>query len=337
MADRYEVDVLTGSETEEWDRFVRGTPQFTPFATAAWQRIAAESLGNKEWRLFGCRKNGNLVAGCGGFALRKLGMDLVLPPLLTGYPGFYVTVPEASRRCAVTDEILRSVAALEEGVRKACAVAWFVHHPSLPDLRPFPWNGWETIPRYTFRMEIGPPDEMQGDFRHNLRKQIGKAEKEGVVVKRAERIDDVARMWAASYGRHDEPPPLPPETLAAWFRGLAAEGIARAYVAEGADGKVHAFRAVVLGEGDAYDWVAGSDPDLVSQGATPYLVWRILADLRGEFTSFDMMGANTPTIAAFKAGFGGALVPYMETRWYRSPAARGMMEGKKALGKIFGR
>lgn len=336
MADRYEVDIVTENETDEWGAFVRATPEYTPFASGAWRRIASEVLG-KEWRLFGCRKNGNMVAGCGGFAARKLGMDLLLPPLLTGYSGFFVARPDMTRRCAVIDEVHRAAAALEEGVRKACAVAWLVHHPALSDLRPFAWNGWETIPRYTFRMEIGAPDEALDGFRHNLRKQIKKAEKEGVVVKRTESIEAVVPMWAASYGRHDEPPPLPPETLAAWFRKLAAEGIARAYVAEGEDGAVHAFRVVVLGDGTAYDWVAGSDPALVSRGATPYLVWRILADLREGFASFDMMGANTPTIAAFKAGFGGELVPYMETRWYGSAAVRGMVEGKRALGKLFGR
>jgi len=34
MADRYEVDVLAAKDADEWDRFVRSTPQFTPFSTS---------------------------------------------------------------------------------------------------------------------------------------------------------------------------------------------------------------------------------------------------------------------------------------------------------------
>ena len=338
MAARYEIEILGENDGAAWDKLVRSTPQHTLFGLSAWRESYTRLLG-KEWRVYGCLKNGNLVAGCAALRVRRGGMEFLLPPLLTGYPGFFVQEAEgATRHYARIKETTERVSHLEEAVRKSSAVARFVHHPSLVDLRPFAWNGWETVPRYTFRINLVPREEMLASFRHDLRKSVRKGEENGLVVKRADDIERVAGMWASSYGRHGEPPPIPVETLAAWYRRLAGEGTARAYVAEGPDGRAHAFRIALVGEGGAFDWVAGSDPALLSKGGTPWLLTRIMDDLRAEgFDSFDLMGANTPTIASFKTGFGGELVPYGETGWCRSFLAKGLVEGKNFMRRLLPR
>ena len=330
MADRYETTVLSGDELEEWDLLVRRTPQGTLFSSTRWFRTLGEML-EKDWRVLGCFKNANLIGGAISLSIRKYGLDLFLPPLLTGYPGIHYLPPEGSRACERVEEVLRRVEAIEKGVREMHAMAWLVHAPAMAELRPFVWNKWECVPRYTFVLKLVDREAMKGNLKHSLRKQIRKAEEKGLAVRAAGDVGRVVELYERSYGRRGTPAPVEPGLLARWYGRLAQEGTARAYVVEDDAGAAHAFRIVLVDGPTAFDWIAGSDPDHLSEGGTPYLLWKVIETLAGDCETFDFMGANIRSIASFKTGFGGDLVPYWETRRFRSPWVRSLFSLKEAM------
>jgi len=332
VADRFETAFLEEDAFAEWDRLVERSPEGTVFQTARWFRILGDAL-EKEWRVLGCFKNGNLVGGCAGLLSRRAGLELWLPPMLTGYAGPVLGEPDQKRLCERNDETLRRGAAIEEALRRRFALAWMVHHPAAPDLRPYVWSGWEMIPRYTFLLRSAPAEKMRGALKHSLRKQIKKAERAGLRARPLEDLSGVAGLYAASYRRHGEPPPVSPEAIARWFARLSGEGAARAWAAEGEDGAPHAFLIAILDGDRAYHWVAGSDTDRIKEGGMPFLLWKTTEELAGVVSSIDMMGANTPTIAGFKTGFGGELVPYWETKRFRSPFVRALFRARERFGR----
>ncbi|MBN1824791.1 MAG: GNAT family N-acetyltransferase [Candidatus Eisenbacteria bacterium] len=332
MADRYEAEILDRSDLDGWDRLVGHASGGTLFNTGRWFRILGETLG-KDWLVIGCRKNGVLVGGCAGATTRRAGLDLFLPPPLTAYAGMVLADPESEKACEGTEDTLRRASVLESALRLRFALSWTVHHPSTPDLRPFVWNGWESIPRYTYLLPLRADGDLWSGLKSSLRNKIRKAEKAGIRARRAEDLSGAIRFYADSYEKHGASPPIPPERLLAWFDGLRREGIARGYLAEDERGEPLAFRIALVDGERAYDWVAGADTARLSDGATPLLYWKEIEDLRADREFLDMMGANTPTIAGFKSGFGGDLVPYWETRRFRSPLVRALFRARGRFGR----
>lgn len=330
--DRYVCEPLGESSYGDWDEFVRHSPQGTVFNTTVWYRVLHEVLG-KAWVLYGCHKNGALCGGCILVRSRKGGIDLLLPPLFTPYQGLVLRPRISPRTSAEVEDTLRIVTHIESEIRRRSAMAVLIHHPTMIELRPFVWSRWDTIPRYTFRLHLDPSPEAFACLRYDVRSRIRRAQDAGLSVRTVDDISDHAPLYAASYDRHGQRPPVPAHVLTQWFRRLHDEGIARAFAAFDSLGRTHAFRIIIKDGPVAYDWVAGADTSLIKQGAPSLLVWRITEELSRDCEFLDFMGANTPSIAAFKAGFGAPLTMYWETRMFRFSFLRALLSLKKWVSR----
>jgi hypothetical protein len=101
---------------------------------------------------------------------------------------------------------------------------------------------------------------------------------------------------------------------------LLHRGIATAYAAvQKNSGKTEAG-IVTLSEGDtAYYWLAGSRPG----PSMTVLLGKLCERLYEEgFSTLDLVGANTPSIAEFKRRFGSTLVPYHHAERVLRPELR---------------
>ena len=67
-----------------------------------------------------------------------------------------------------------------------------------------------------------------------------------------------------------------------------------------------------------FAWISGSLPEKNSSGAFSLLFWDAVRRYGKTHEKLDMVGANIPSIAFFKKGFGGDLTPYYFTEHYRS-------------------
>ena len=79
---------------------------------------------------------------------------------------------------------------------------------------------------------------------------------------------------------------------------------------------------IVLGHDTrhAYELLAGATDDGLKIGASVHAAQKALERLRAEgiVETFDFAGANIGSIAHFKRGFGGRLVPYYAVSWARN-------------------
>jgi len=312
MATRLEAAFLEGNDLAAWDALVDRSAHATVFQSARWTSALAEAFGRRG-RVLGVFRNGVLVGGVPIYERRVAGLVMTNPPVVAGYAGALVDLPEYERAGRAISESEQILEALVSGVRERFHYARFTHAPALVDARPFQWAGWRVTPRYTYRIAPRDAEEMLASFEHNARKKIRRAEEAGLVVLRVEKTAELVSAYAASYRRHHSPPPVPEAVLSALADRLLREGIAHAYVVRGTDGADHAFQIQIADPRASYAWIAGTAPEHMAEGGFSLMLWRILRDTSQANVVFDFMGANTPTIARFKRAFGGDLQPYSET------------------------
>ena len=271
-----------------------------------------------------------------------MGVKKATTPALTPYGGFLFAPPSATRAAQEEGKRHAIAAQLIERLEKDFHYVLLRHPPALQDVRPFRWAGWSAEVRYTYVVplqdadRIGEADgvgEMEAAWtncEHSIRKQINKAERQGIEVVVGEEADGVGsflRLQDRSFARQKVAPPLSRDRMRDFYERLRARGLCRLYVAEDSSGRPLSARIVIPGFDTAYDWVAGADPDYYATGATPFLVWTILKEMSETHSYFDFSGANLPSVAKFKRGFGGELRSCYVTEKYSSMLSKALVRG----------
>ncbi|MDH3602287.1 MAG: GNAT family N-acetyltransferase [Candidatus Tectomicrobia bacterium] len=161
----------------------------------------------------------------------------------------------------------------------------------------------------------------------NLRRNIKKAEKSGVSFERtnavADCINHVSLMDASIKRQRERGEAIPTYHALAWVNALVEQGAADLFqVRQG--NKVLSSLLILLSARGAYYQSAGTAPEGMACGASPFLVYRVIEFLRQQgFDEFNLGGA-TPSSSGlyrFKTAFGGyerhveAADVYVGTRW----------------------
>lgn len=189
--------------------------------------------------------------------------------------------------------------------------AWPGPLPTLP--------GWSVRERETAVLATGDLDSVLSAYSSSARRTFRKHEDAFVCEERSEQaasgssvesaIHAVVALVAEAYQRHGRTiPGGAPSRLADLAQLMVGCGRARVYTARNrTEGRVDAG-IVALHRGEtAWYWLSGSVPG----PAMTVLVAHVAADLAGHgIQHFDLMGANTPSIAEFKRRLGAERVGY---------------------------
>ena len=312
MPDTYETQLV--ADDTAWDAFVHQAIGGTVFSTSAWLCCAAAATGGQVHRL-GCYRNGRLVAGLSGLARWRWGLYRLETPELTPHTGLLLA-PVASKRLATAEAAQhRACTHLLNYIAKHYHRVFLVHAPAIADVRPFTWQGWDAHLRYTYRLPLGDSDALWERLERRTRTAIRKAEKLGYQLRSTSDVALLRRQYEAIYANRAGGPPVA-AALVEHFVGAALQaGLAQAYSIASSD-EPAAVVAFVEGFDAAYAWAAGADPAFNPTGATSLLYWQYWATCSRPY--FDFVGANMPSIAFFKRGFGCDLVPYCAVVGYKS-------------------
>ena len=312
MADTFEIRLV--ADDTAWDAFVRQAVGGTVFSTSAWLRCAAAATGGQVNRL-GCYRNGHLVAGISGLARRRMGLYRLETPELTPHTGLLLA-PVAGKGPAKAEAAQhRACTHLTDHLTKHYDRVFLVHAPTIADVRPFTWQGWNAHLRYTYRLPLGDSNALWERVERRTRTAIRKAEKLGYQLRPTSDVALFRRQYEAIYANQADGPPIA-TALAERFVAAALEaGLAQTYEIASPDGPA-AVVAFVEGFDTTYAWAAGADPTYNHTGAISLLYWQHCTTAAHQY--FDFVGANMPSIAFFKRGFGCDLVPYYAVEGYKS-------------------
>jgi hypothetical protein len=292
------LDLADAQQQAAWHDLLGQAPDATPFHQPAFA-LAYGSMFNV--RAAGVWQDDRLV--CGTWLFGKQGRRSAVPPLSTyGGPVCHPAPREADvhRRATALDALL---AFLQTQFR---ALA-FELPPTVTDVRPYTWAGFDTRVRYTYRLALGPPDEMKGRMSRVRKRTLADVEATSATG------TQLADAVAASYTRQAHRLPVG-RTQLAQMAGQWADSF-DAWSA-GDDVLLSATGGPV-----GYDLLSGS-LHATADGRTP-LLWHALRRLaeRG-VTTYDLCGANTPSIAEYKRTWGAVLTPYYRVTWHRPGLVR---------------
>lgn len=309
-----------GNESAAWDQFVEGSPQGTVFAKSFWLRAFEQFPPNNQAKVLIVRDSAGAIQAGVPLFLSRAGRRLsVGQPPLTAYSSLLLAPRfrkdenrEAEWKMKTIGELLAEI--FQRRYDRVC----LIHAPSLVDIREFTWQGWNATPQYTYVRLLDSLD-IVGELSKNHGKNFRKAARAGYTVSLvenlAERLDAFLVLFENSYKSIPAAYPRHCRFVRAIFQASTGNDAALLYEAKDARGNVQAARIVWPScHQQVMDWAAATTDTGRTDGATAFLMAKMFEDLRDRgYREFDFCGANTRTIAQYKAGFNARLVPYYAT------------------------
>ncbi len=288
-----------------WDEFVERTPNGSFMQLSAW----AEASAAKGWRAERVTLDGHSGT---------VGAQLLVHRMRPG-PWSRAYAP----RAPVADRLDRqSVAAFTGALRSAARSTRLSHVVVDPEIERGQaietWladAGWQPVPpRQINRTRVIdlrlPEARLWAEMRPTCRASVQKARRSGHAVTEDDggSLGDFERLYLETAQRAGFPPvPLEPV-----YTAFAARGAARLVFCRDAAGQIVSGLMLLLC-GDRVTELYGGSTAAGSKARANYLVkWESIRTSRDRgMASYDMWGTILPTVATFKAGFGGAEREYV--------------------------
>jgi len=316
-----------------WDRFVSNSPQGTVFSTSKWLTAGASTQGGKPVML-GVWDENNFIVGVSFVEITRGPLKKANSPVLTPYGGFIYNIdPDKSGSNTESLQLLCAEKLINH-IQKKYHYVSFVHSPGFVDIRPFSWQNWKESVRYTYLLDITDTDKLWGRFRDRARKKIRRAENSLVIGDFID-TEEIGRMYESIFRARKTDPPLSREIVTSMVSNLRESGLVKITTAIESNGETIAVLALVLGKDTVYTWVGATYPEKNYTGADSLLIWNAIKSNSDTHKNLDMMGANIPSIAFFKKGFGGTLVPYYVTERYSSLMSRTAFHAYSKMKRLF--
>ncbi len=183
--------------------------------------------------------------------------------------------------------------------------------PGYSDVRPFTWQDFEAVPRYTYVVDLTRgADDLLAAFSSDARKNITGDYDVSYTIEEAgtEGIEHVIEQVAARHDAQDEPFPVTASFVTDLYEALP-DGMVRATVCR-IDGEFVGGNVNVEHNGRAFNWLGGAKTD-ADLPVNDLVDWRFTENaIERGVHSHDLAGANNQRIAPYKAKFAPDLVPY---------------------------
>jgi len=317
--DKFAIRKLAGdADLKLWDGFVAASPQANPFSTSGWLLNAGAAVG-AEIEIWIASKGDRIVAGI-PIPTRRMGERWHLGLPLSAYDTFVYRSRAAGHPAAATSEHLEVTEALLAATQKGIKNWSLLLSTAIDDVRPWIWAGWAARPRYTYVLDVSQPLQVAATVRPRLRK----AQEAGMAMREEWDLDAIWSVFAGTQGRQGFGVRLTRQQFDRLARSLFEGGLARMEIAFAPDGEPAAGHIVlaVPGTQAAFQWIAGTNGRYLQSGVSAWQTVESAAELgRRGFRSWDLCGADLPSVARFKSDLGAALVTY-----YQVDAPRGAVE-----------
>lgn len=314
---RFEVRRLEPAEIEaRWDAFLARSDQANPFSTRVWLGAAAETVGASV-ACWGVLKGQEWIACLAVPFRRALGRSLYRGLPLAAYSSILYRPGVGGSPSSIESERLEAARALAQTLARHYRLTSLLLMPSVEDARAWQWEGWRTTPRYTCTLDLTSP----GRPADSVRRHVRKCADAGV---RFDREWDLEKFWSIfeetrerqGFGLSLEQAPF-----FALAQKLGDAGVAWMATARTAGGEPVSSQIVlgVPGTPQVFMWVAGTRRAHLASGVSAWLMLEIAAEAarRGHRT-WDLCGADYPSIARFKRELGATLGHYFQVDAPRS-------------------
>jgi hypothetical protein len=305
-----ELRILSSDEYKMWDDFVCCSPNGTIFHKTFWLK----SWGNN-FDIFGLFKGGNLSGGIVAPYRKFFGEKVIAPAPLSPYSG--IIFPDYKGRYVSKIACEKETASeLARFLSKRYKWGTLPFSPSVVDMQPFIWNGFNVRVGYTYILDVSNMDECWSGMDAKRRNDITKAQKDELVVLPANSFDEVIEIVEKTFQRQNISPSWK-ETAYRYYDELHKRNLCKGFICTDKQGNKLAAAFIVWDEKRAYYLLGGYDAENKHHGASAMCMWEAI-----KFTSielglreFDFEGSTIPQIEQFFRKFGGRLTPKYKIQW----------------------
>lgn len=261
---------------------------------------------------------GELIGGFNMYRQSRFGLSVYRDPPYTPMIGPFLRV-DASNPVAVMSLWKDAVGLMADWIdRLPCSLVSLSMNGNLVDMQPFIWKKFKVVPAYTYVLDLARSvEEIRKRMSGERRKNILKAEKDGVSIKAIADYEEVASLARKTFARQNlqiENGPL--HNLLFTFAGRANSYAFAAL----RDGRPVACSFVVHDDRTAYYLVGGYDEGMKHHGAGALAMWEAVKHAKNlGLERFDFEGSMIPAIERYFRGFGGELRPYFRINKARLP------------------
>jgi hypothetical protein len=182
----YEIKILVRNEYSLWDDYLDGHHPENLFSHSFWIEAISESEG-AEPVITACIYEGEIAGGIAGAVSRRMTVQIFEPPLFTPYNGILLRDNSGINKGDET-----AVNKIYNFIRRRCDRAVIAYYPGVNPVRPTSDYRFDRNERQTLLIDLSDEGTIRRGFKHSVRKQIKKAEREGVTV--VERFDPRALL-----------------------------------------------------------------------------------------------------------------------------------------------
>ena len=287
---------------QRWERLWAQSPQRSVYTSIAYADCVSAAYGLRA-RIF---LAGTASAEEAGAIILSRGIfRQATPPPFTQYFGPVLGGPSDAQTVHSRQSPLElTLGALEAEYRHLLLLTM------LDDPRPAQWRKWKVSPLFTYLLQ---PASGPAAWSAGTRRTFNKFQNVCQFREDSDAASQIIQCCKQSYSRHGRKLPAPEDRLTQTVERLQEQGMVRLFTVRRA-GRLEAGLAVLHDGQTAHYWIAGSTPG----PAMTVLVGRTLEELDASgITTFDFVGANTPSIAEFKRRFGGHLSQYYSLEYGR--------------------
>lgn len=273
-------------------------------APGAWNEVVVEQAGT-------------VLARLPYVARKRHGFTFLVMPPLTQHLGPWLHSSGGKDLNRLAEE-KRLMTSLIDGLPAFDTFTQKFHH-SVSNWLPFRWQGFEQTTRYTYVLEqLGDLDAVWKGMRENIRREVRKAAK-SVVLRDEPGLDAFLDVNEKTFSRQGLKMPYSRDFVYRLDQACAGQGCRRIFLAEDAQGQLHAGVYIVWDAQAAYYLMGGADPDLRSSGATSLLLWEAIQFAATVTQAFDFAGSMIEAVERFFRAFGASQKPYSEVSKITSP------------------
>jgi hypothetical protein len=314
MSNKYSIRYLNKNEFDLWDNFVEECETGSVFNKTYWLENIYK-YKRATLRIIGCfNTNNDLVAGYAFGHKTKFNIfPIIVPPSLT--PINNIVIKERDTRFNSKRESyhFRVFYQIIEFLEKYYKIISFTFPLNLIDVRPFLWKGYTEEIRYTYFSDISDLDDVFKNFDSAIVRRIKKTKDLPYKIDTSKDINNVETFYhlqELSFRKQRHLFMLTKVQFVDFLKVLLTKEKVKIYTVYLNKNPVASI--IILFDKDiAYYWLAGSDPSYLITGVNQLLLWEVLKDIKkAGIRYFDFHGANTSTIARYKATFNFKLYPY---------------------------
>lgn len=179
--------------------------------------------------------------------------------------------------------------------------------PETEDIRGFLWSGMTAIPFYTYRFELS--SYTSDNFFRKQRASLRKAQNLGYLFNQEVSINSFLELVKGTKDRQEWNFNFSDKALTNYLTELLELGFIKQFNIINQENKIVSTMFCLLDKKNktSYAWLASTDVKELSNGVSTLLFHSICEYLKNDYNIFDLCGANTDTIARFKASLGAQL------------------------------